>query len=153
MLTCPPGLWKGERVEQGRRTYYPGAVLDGSLELAQGDTVQISPTDPKIFLYIGTIARCPVSGQQECRLLSGSDPGPEQADDSLNLWVSHWNDQETRFELAGRPETVDLRAHCGMCPVVAARDQRLLPVLGEKMEATAACAGTTPTCAPGTPST
>jgi hypothetical protein len=57
MLTCPPGLWKGEGVKQGRRTYYPGAVLDGSLELAQGDTVQISPTDPKISLYIGTIAR------------------------------------------------------------------------------------------------
>ena len=100
-----------------------------------------------------------MSGQQEWRLLGGSDPGPEQADDGLNFWVSHWHDQETRFEhlsvheLAGRPETVDLRAPCGMCPVVAARDQRLLPVLGEKTEATAACAGTTPRCAPGTPST
>ena len=49
--------WRGEGVVEGRRTYYTGALLDGELEVALGDTVLISPSDPSIPLYVATVSK------------------------------------------------------------------------------------------------
>merc|ERR1719278_1811133 len=37
--------WKGEGVKEGRKTFYSGAILDGEVEVMQGDTVLISPSE------------------------------------------------------------------------------------------------------------
>merc|ERR1719370_853945 len=49
--------WKGEGVKEGRKTYYSGAILDGEVEVMQGDTVLISPSEPSIPLYVGTVGK------------------------------------------------------------------------------------------------
>ena len=108
------------------------------------DPAQLFQTDECGDLALDQVSRrcrvenCPKLEQEEWREQGGSQPEKNQ-EFLPEFRVAQWHDMATRFEIVRKlpecPEDREVVSFCGVCVMVAAREERERPVLGEMGEA------------------